>query len=107
VAYGEDIARVKEILLDIAEKNNYALSEPEPLVIFDNFGQSSIDLLFLVWTERDHWLQLKDTINEEIKARFDHEDIEIPFPHVSLYTGKHTDPLPFVSVNKDQNISGT
>jgi small-conductance mechanosensitive channel len=105
VAYGEDIGRVKEILLDIAEKNEFALSEPEPRVIFDNYGQSSIDLLFLVWAERDDWLQLKDTINQEVKVRFDQEGIEIPFPHVSLYAGKHSAPISIVQ--NDSTAEGT
>jgi small-conductance mechanosensitive channel len=103
VAYGEDIARVKEVLLDIADKNEYALSEPEPMVIFDNFGQSSIDLLFLVWAERDNWLRLKDSINEEVKRRFDEENIEIPFPHISVYAGRHTDPMPQITVPKNSD----
>lgn len=97
VAYGEDIGRVKDVLLKIAEKNTYCLSEPKPVIIFDRFGTSSIDLLFLVWAEREHWLDLKNTIHEEIKKRFDEEDIEIPFPHVSVYTGKHSKPLPIVT----------
>jgi small-conductance mechanosensitive channel len=107
VAYGENIERVKEILLDIADKNEYALSEPEPRVIFDNFGQSSIDLLFLVWAERDHWLMLKDSINEQVKKRFDEEGIEIPFPHVSIYAGKHSDPIPYISQSQSNSDQKT
>jgi small-conductance mechanosensitive channel len=97
VAYGEDIAIVKDILMDIAEKNSFCLSEPKPLIIFDKFGTSSIDLLFLVWAEKKHWLDLKNSINEDVKRRFDEEGIEIPFPHVSIYTGKHSKPLPIAT----------
>lgn len=94
VAYKEDIAKVREVLLDIAEKNEYALSEPQPLVIFDMFGASSIDLLLLVWAPKDEYIQLKNSINEEVKARLDKEDIEIPFPHVSLYSGEASKSIP-------------
>jgi small-conductance mechanosensitive channel len=94
VAYKEDISRVKEVLLEVAHKNEHALSEPEPIIIFDAFGASSIDLLFLVWAPSDEYLQLKDSLQEEIKARFDKEDIEIPFPHVSLYSGAATKAIP-------------
>ncbi len=94
VAYKEDIARVREILVDIAEKNQYCLSEPAPLIIFDAFGSSSIDLLLLVWAPKDEYILLKNSINEEVKARFDKEGIEIPFPHVSLYSGSASDPIP-------------
>lgn len=94
VAYKEDIARVREVLMDVAEKNQYTLSEPKPLIIFDGFGSSSIDLLFLVWAPREEFILLKNSINEEVKARFDEEGIEIPFPHVSLYSGSASKALP-------------
>lgn len=94
VAYKEDIAQVREILLDVAEKNEFALSSPKPMVIFDMYGQSSIDLLLLVWAPKDEFILLKNSINEEVKARFDKEGIEIPFPHVSLYSGEETKSIP-------------
>lgn len=94
IAYKEEIAKVREILLDVAHKNEHALSEPTPLIIFDAFGTSSIDLLFLVWAPSSEFLQLRNTLQEEIKARFDEEGIEIPFPHVSLYSGSATKAIP-------------
>lgn len=94
VAYKENIGKIRDVLKDVADKNKHALREPEPIILFDQFGNSSIDLLLLVWAPRDEWLNLKNTILEEIKARFDKEGIEIPFPHVSLYSGKATDPIP-------------
>jgi len=33
---------------------------------------------------------------EKIKNTFDIENIKIPFPHISLYTGNHTEPFPIV-----------
>jgi small-conductance mechanosensitive channel len=94
VAYKEDIGRVRKVLLDIAHKNPLCLNEPEPLVIFSEFGNSSIDLLFVVWAVKEDWLKLKNSITEEVKKRFDEEEIEIPFPHLSLYSGLATLPIP-------------
>lgn len=100
VAYKEDISRVREVLLDIAQKNPLCLNEPAPILIFSGFGNSSIDLFFGVWAVKSDWLNLKNTIMEEIKARFDAEGIEIPFPHVSLYSGSATEPIPVTLVDK-------
>jgi small-conductance mechanosensitive channel len=58
------------------------------------FGSSSIDLDFRIWAPVDDWLLLKDTIQEEVKSRFNKEGIEIPFPHVSLYAGSESKPIP-------------
>ncbi len=104
VAYKEDISRVREVLLDIARKEPVCLNEPEPIVVLSGFGNSSIDMLLLVWTAKADWLRAKNSITESVKKRFDEEGIEIPFPHVSLYTGSATSPLP-VSIVQNNNIS--
>ncbi len=106
VAYKENIEQVRQVLLDVAEKNEYCLSEPEPVVIFNAFGASSIDLQLRVWAPSNEWLLLKNSIYEEVKARFDEEGIEIPFPHVSLYSGEATNPIPvqFTQGGSSQDI---
>ncbi|MDZ7682361.1 MAG: mechanosensitive ion channel family protein [Fodinibius sp.] len=106
VAYKEDIEKVREILLDVAEKNRYSLSEPEPQVIFETFGTSSIDLGFRVWAPVDEWLDLKNTIQEEVKKQFDENGIEIPFPHVSLYAGSESKALPVEFVGHEDAGAG-
>lgn len=100
VAYKEDIKRVRELLLEVAHNNPLCLQEPEALVIFSGFGNSSIDLLFAVWTNKDNFLNLKNSIQEEIKEKFDELGIEIPFPHLSLYSGLTTEPFPVKVVNE-------
>lgn len=94
VAYKEDIERVMRILKDIADQNPFVLDEPEPLVIFTGFGDSSLDFLIGAWFEKSDMLKLRNSIMPAIKKRFDEEGIEIPFPHRSLYTGSVTDPFP-------------
>lgn len=94
VAYKEDMARVKEILLEEAHKNPMCLEEPEPQVFFQGYGNSSVDMMLAAWAEKTQWFALKNALLEQIKRRFDEEGIEIPFPHLSLYTGSVTDPLP-------------
>jgi small-conductance mechanosensitive channel len=102
VAYKEEIPRVREVLLDVAKNNPLCLNEPEPLVIFSEFGNSSLDLLLLVWAVKYDWLRLKNKITEEIKKRFDQEGIEMPFPHISLYSGSVTQPIPINIVRGNQ-----
>lgn len=94
VAYKEDAAHIRALLLDIAEQNPTCLMEPEPVVIFEGFGESSLNFLFGVWATQENFLKLKNGIQEDIKARFDAEGIEIPFPHRTLYVGSTTDAFP-------------
>ncbi len=94
VAYKEDPARVMEVLVDIANRNPHCLDEPPPLVLLKGFGESSIDILLGAWFEKTDFIQVRNSLVDEIKKRFDEEGIEIPFPHRTLYTGAVSAPFP-------------
>lgn len=94
VAYKEDVGKVFDILKELARDNPYALDDPEPLILFNNFGDSALEFRYGLWFERSNFLKLRNSIMKEIKERFDREGIEIPFPHLSLYTGSATKPFP-------------
>lgn len=96
VAYKEDLKKVKELLEQIVRQNPLCLDEPEPLIVFKEFGNSSIDILLGVWFEKTNYLAVKNSVFQDIKETFDREGIEIPFPHVTLYTGEVTKPFPII-----------
>ncbi len=98
VAYKENIAAVRNVLFAVAAANNLCLVEPKPLFIFLGFGESSLDIQFSVWAKRENFLDLRNTIHEQIKEAFDRHHIEIPFPHRTLYVGEQTKPMPVTMV---------
>ena len=98
VAYKEDLKNVRTVLAEVANKNPLCLEEPAPLYIFQGFGESSLDIQYSVWAKRENFLNLKNSIYEEIKNAFDENNIEIPFPHRTIYTGSETDPFPIKTV---------
>ena len=94
VAYKEDLRTVREVLMDVADRNPLCLEEPQPLIIFRGYGDSSINHQFSVWATTENYLELRNSIPLEIKEAFDEHGIEIPFPHRTLYTGAETEPFP-------------
>lgn len=94
VAYKEDIGRVQEVLRQVAEDNPLCLEEPAPLFIFLGFGDSALNLQFSVWSRKESFLDLRNSIYREIKEAFDVAGIEIPFPHRTLYAGSVSGPFP-------------
>lgn len=80
--------------MDVAAKNPLCLEEPAPLLIAQGFGASSIDYQFSVWAKTASFLEVRNSIQAGVKAAFDREGIEIPFPHQSLYAGSTSEPLP-------------
>ncbi len=93
VAYKEDLRKVKSVLENVARNNPLCLEEPEPYILFQSFGDSSINITFGVWFEKTNYTAVKNSVFIEVKEAFDHEGIEIPFPHVSIYAGEASKPI--------------
>ncbi len=93
VAYKEDLRKVKTVLENVARNNPLCLEEPEPYILFQTFGDSSINITFGVWFEKANYSAVKNSVFIEIKEAFDREGIEIPFPHVSVYAGEASKPI--------------
>lgn len=90
VAYGSDVKRVKEILLEIAreavDSSVYVLNEPAPSVYFLEFADSSLNFTLVVWARAFNmaW-DVQDFINTRIDERFREEGIEIPFNQMDVH----------------------
>lgn len=86
VAYGTDIDKVENILLEIAQRNENVQQTPEPRVRFRAFGESSLNFELLCWTKEPAIRgRTVHEINKVIYNRFNEEDITIPFPHRTVY----------------------
>lgn len=86
VAYGSDTALVKQVLIDCAKNNPSVLKTYEPLVIFDNFGESSLDFeLFFYVDDAFASPGVKSDLRFEIDKQFRANKISIPFPQRDLH----------------------
>ncbi len=94
VAYDENIGHVLKVMQEVAETNLQSLNEPDPLIIFTGFGDSSLNFLLGAWCVQEDYGTLRNTLPRELKERFDKENIEIPFPHMTLAAGKALSPIP-------------
>jgi small-conductance mechanosensitive channel len=100
VAYRENFERVRSVLMEVADSNLSCLDEPKPLFIVQGFGESSVDLQFSVWATREKYLEVKNSIQLEIKKAFDDAGIEIPFPQRTLSSGSDARPFPVEVVGR-------
>jgi len=87
VSYNEDPQKVKKLLLKVAQENKNVLEEPEPIVFFDEFADSSLNFILGVWTSTytDKPRKLKSELYFKIFDVFKKEGIEIPFPQRDLH----------------------
>ena len=86
VAYGSDIDLVKKLLLEVANNHKSVLKMPEPLVLFTDFGDSSLNFK-LIFTLNDSFIAAipKSDIRFEIDKVFRENNITIPFPQRDVH----------------------
>jgi small-conductance mechanosensitive channel len=91
VAYGSDTANVRDILLACAEEHTQVQRYPEPYVIFQQFGESSLDFELRCYVkDTDFVLSCKSDLNFAIDKAFREQGIEIPFPQRDLHVREKT-----------------
>lgn len=85
VAYGSDVEKVKEILLQQYNSHPVILEDPEPRAYFTNMGDSSLDFMSVgyVAAYKDQW-KISEEIRIMIYNALVKAGIEIPFPHRTI-----------------------
>ncbi|MGF1493790.1 MAG: mechanosensitive ion channel family protein [Microcoleaceae cyanobacterium] len=86
VAYGSNLDKVRQSLLEVARSNPDVLNKPAPQVLFTEFGDSSLNFELRVWSEYpSQQVLIKSELLYQIDAIFRKNKIEIPFPQRDLY----------------------
>jgi MscS family membrane protein len=86
VAYGTDVDRLKEVLMEIGTAHPWTVNDPKPRVRFRTFGDSSLDFELLCWIEEPVLRgRVIDALNTEVYKALAREGIEIPYPKRDVY----------------------
>jgi potassium efflux system protein len=81
VAYGSDPQRVIDLLRDAAASVTGVLKNPGPVVLFQSFGDSSLNFEVRAWTARfEEWAAVHSQVAVAVNAALKAAGIEIPFP---------------------------
>jgi moderate conductance mechanosensitive channel len=100
VAYKEDTDRVVDVMKRVAEElradRELGPKILGPLEVFgvDDFADSAVILKARIRTLPIEQWTVGREYRRRLKKAFDAEGIEIPFPHLALYAGARTTPLP-------------
>jgi small-conductance mechanosensitive channel len=85
VAYDSDLEKVEKVTLEVArevvEAVEGGLSEQEPVFLYDEFADSSINFTLRVFVNRFRdQFKIKHEFIKRLHKRYEKENIEIPFP---------------------------
>ena len=90
IGYDDDVEAATEIILEEARAHEEIMDDPDPSVRLTELGDSSVGLQSRIWIEnpsRADFVKTRGEYVERVKARFDEEGIDIPYPHRTLTGG--------------------
>ncbi|RYY37937.1 MAG: mechanosensitive ion channel [Sphingobacteriaceae bacterium] len=89
IAYDADLNKAKALLTDLLNENERVLKNPVPVIQYEQFSSSSIDVRIFFWTKslKDAGATKSDLIIA-ITAAFKANGINIPFPQQEIYIHK-------------------
>jgi small-conductance mechanosensitive channel len=87
VAYGSDIDKVRAALIAAGKENPHTLSDPEPSVFLEKFGENSIEFELVVWSSEMSYRprRYRSDLNFAIEKKLREAGIEIAFPQRDLH----------------------
>ena len=81
VDYSSDIHKAMQIMRTVAEDHAHVLTNPKPFVRLVDFGNSSVDLMLMFWSDEVFRVEnVKSEIRIRIFDMFAENRITIPFP---------------------------
>jgi len=88
VAYGSPVKLVSELITQAVKSHEFILDDPEPVVIFEDFGDNALifDTYFWVSTVSERGLRfIKSDVRFKIEELFNQNNIVIAYPQRDLH----------------------
>jgi len=88
VAYGSDLDLVKKLLMEAANENVATLKSREPIVLFEGFGDSSLEFTLLFDLKLNSLLDLRlinSAMRHTINSKFNENRVVIAFPQRDVH----------------------
>jgi len=86
IAYGSDTVVAQKVMMDAAKSHPYVLDDPAPVVVFQQFGDSSLDFEIRVFVRAlEHLLPVRHDLHMQLNQAFVDHNIEIPYPQRDVH----------------------
>ncbi|MBO7188361.1 MAG: mechanosensitive ion channel [Tidjanibacter sp.] len=89
LAYGNDIAEARRVILELLAKESRILKDTEPKIIVTSLGDSAVNIDVRVWVEKADYWDVLFSLNEQIyNTIMAHPNLEFPFPQLDVHVKK-------------------
>jgi small-conductance mechanosensitive channel len=102
-AYGVDINKIKDLLLDLLKNRDDIMTRPGPSVFINNVSENAVEFKAFFWAaDISKASELKSRILADIYQAFRNEGIEMPSPQKDLYL-HFPDGAPMLNLEKKES----
>ena len=91
VSYENNVIHVRNVLKEIIDKHPLISHDPEPFIGIVEHAQNSVNFGVRVWCNKDNYWTIYYDLLEQVKVRFDEENITIPYPQMDLHVNDKTE----------------
>ena len=91
VNYENNVIHVRNVLKEIIDKHPLISHDPEPFIGIVEHAQNSVNFGVRVWCNKDNYWTIYYDLLEQVKVRFDEENITIPYPQMDLHVNYKTE----------------
>lgn len=85
VAYGSNLASVKEIINQVVDENEYVMHNIKSTVRLYKYNESSLDFIIWCWCYTENYWDAYFDILENIYTEFENKNISIPFNQMDVH----------------------
>lgn len=87
VGYDDDVQKAKELAEETLDEIEDVEDTPEPQVLVEELGGSSVNLQLRGWTKpsKANMVSVTSDVTQKIKEKYDAEGIDIPYPIRTVY----------------------
>src|SRR5690606_4489773 len=86
--YAADTRRTRDILLEATGKVTTLLSDPAPVAVLAELGDSAVSWKVRAWCKSDDYWGALEALTEEVKLSLDAAKIGIPYPQLDVHLDK-------------------
>ena len=86
VVYGSDVNLVRTVLIECAVEQEKILTKPAPMVLFRDFGDSSLNFELMFWSKHFKEIEIiKSDLHFSVEKAFRENKIVIAFPQLDVH----------------------
>ena len=89
IGYSDDIKKAKEIFEELLKNDKRVLSDPAPMIVVSELGDSSVNFAVRPWCNSADYWDIYFDMHEKVKFEFDKQGVSIPFPQQDVHLYNH------------------